>query len=248
MKKPDLLFLAILVPLDYFLVVGAFVGAYFFREYLNEVFLLPFSKHWQMAFLLAPVWLFSFAFARLYSPEVKRKTLAEGAGIVIGSCAAVTLVSAAIFLFIRELAFSRLILFLTLTLSVIFVWLGRFVIGIIQDLLYQKGIGVRKILVLGNTERTATVLRGISAQKNPGLKIIGVLANDAKKESHLEKIKVLGAINIFSKIVETFSPDEIIQADPTISSNQTERIINLCEAKGIHFKYVPDLYSAPTAK
>lgn len=248
MKKSELFFLAILVPLDYVLVVGAFIGAYFLREYLDEVFLLPFSKHLQMALILAPVWLACFAFARLYSPEVKRKTLVEMAGIVIGSCAAVTFTSAAIFLFIRELSFSRLILFLTLTLSIIFVWLGRFIVGIVQDFLYKKGVGVRKILVLGNAERAATVLRGIFAQKNPGLKIAGVLADDAKKGSSVVGIEVLGEINAFEKIIKENSPDEIIQADPTIASIQTQKIINLCEAKGIHFKYVPDLYTAPTAK
>ena len=248
MKKSELLFLAILVPLDYALVVGAFIGAYFLRNYLNEVFLLPLLQYLKLALVLAPVWLLTFAFTKLYSPETKRKTLNEAVGIILGGFAAATFASAAIFLFIREFSFSRLILLLTLALSIVFVWLGRMVVGIIQTLFYKRGIGIRKILIIGNTERAGTVLRGIFAQKNPGLHILGILANDSKEGSSIENTKVLGQILMFEQVIKNLSPDEIIQADPTLSSNQTQKIINFCESKGVHFKYVPDIFTAPTAK
>lgn len=246
MKRFELFFTIILLPLDYLLALGAFLAAYFLRDYLNDSFLMPFTSFLRLASLMSLLWVVAFISLQLYHETVKRRTLDEFFRILIGCSTAMTLASAFVFLG-KETAFSRLVLLLTWLFSIIFILAGRFLIGLLQDYFYRKGVGVRRVLVIGDGDTTQAVLEGLKAQKEPGVRVLGVLSDQYKKNARLEGYKVLGRIDNFEKIVKEENIAEVIQASPGLPGNQNLRIMNYCEEMSLKFKFVPDLFKTSFA-
>lgn len=223
------------------------MGAYFLRDYLNEIFILPLGEMIQMAIVLSFFWVVAFILLGLYRIRVKRRSLEELVGVMVGATAAATVSGAVIFL-LREISFSRLVFLLTWLLSMILVWWGRVGVGLVQEYLYRRGIGVRKVLIIGASSYAVTVLRGILAERDMALQVVGVISDDIKKNARIEGAKVLGKTVEVKKLIEVAGPDEIIQADPTLPRELFKQIVGLCETHGIRFKFIPNLYyevSAP---
>src|SRR3989338_1834008 len=126
MRKLDLFFATILVPLDYVALMLAGAAAYSLRftEYFAElrpvIFHLPFDEYVRIAAFIALGWISIFALSGLYTIGGRRKKLEEFKKIVLGSTAAFGGVLAVV-VFSRELFESRFILLASWGFAVFFV-------------------------------------------------------------------------------------------------------------------------------
>lgn len=240
-------FTAVLIPLDYIMVVISFLAAYAFRDYLDEVFLMPLSSFIKIALLIGLAWVFVSALMGLYSFSFKRRSLNEFLKVILASSAAATFTSAGMFL-LHQLAFSRLVLMIAYIISIFGVLLARFLVGMVQLTLYHRGFGITRVLIVGDGESLQSVLVGLKAQANPSREIIGVVSDSFKKNSRIEGFKVLGRFDKLNQIFNEIRPAEIIQANPFFSDKKRQEVFNLCEKSGVEFKFVPDIFKVDFAK
>ncbi|MFA5420721.1 MAG: sugar transferase [Patescibacteria group bacterium] len=243
MKKSELFFSFILVPLDFILIVLAGVSAYFIRfssfttEIRPVIFDLSFSSYFKALLLVALIWIIVFAFSSLYS--FKRRRLSNEIYRVFLACSTGFVLLVVFIFFQRELFDSRFILLSAWVLSIIYVSFGRIIIHWIQKLLYSKGFGVRNIILVGSSKTGDNLIRDFFSDKYSGFRVVKRVRDfsiDTSKE-------VEEFINLFNKEGETKNErvDEIMQSDPNLSKVETLRLYDFANEHHISFRYVADL-------
>lgn len=229
-RRSDIFFLLILLPLDFIAVFLSLIASYGFRGFLTEAYIQPFAVFLKLAFLFSFFWVLGFIVAGLYSFELKRFSWEEFFGIILGAGMAVTLSSAAIFIF-KEFDFSRLVLLIAAFTSVIFVLVERFLVRVFENLVYKNGFALDRVLVVGQGEEANFVLKAFQKMGNLNYRILGKFSFDEK----------------FVKTFEKLGPHEVIVADPKLKREDLDAIFDLCEEKGVRFKFVPDVFHGSPA-
>jgi len=140
MKKSELFFAILLVPVDFIMIIAASVLAFWFRftpniiEIKPVLFDFPFESYLKVAILVAPFFLLIFALEGLYSLKSTRVFWKEFIKIVFSVTVGVTFVVLLIFLQ-REWFSSRFVILTGWLLAIILITISRYVINFIQKLL-----------------------------------------------------------------------------------------------------------------
>ncbi len=238
MKKPELIFTSLLVPLDFTMIVLAGITAYFLRfsNFLRDIrpviFELPFSAFLQILFFIAFLWLIIFALAGLYNIRSARKLVKEVYRVVLACSTGLMLVVILIFIR-RELFDSRFIVLAAWILAIIYVSVARALIRLTQRILFGYGIGVKKIIIVGGSKTGDKLVNKFAADKEFGFKVVKRVRDfQMETEEELEE---------FLKIQEV---DEIIQSDPNLSKAETLKLYDFADEHHLTFKYAADLLGA----
>ena len=236
MKKSELIFAAILVPVDYLMVILAGITAYFLRfsafsrEIRPIIFELPFENYIKVVFLTALAWLVIFAFAGLYTTKVRRRFIDEFYKIFLACSSGIMLLFGVIFMS-RELFDSRFIVLAGWIFSIIFVFFGRVVVRVVEKKLFKKGIGVHNLLIIGKDKTTEKIIQLFKKDKSFGYKIVGWIEDSSMA---LEKV---------SNFIKTNKVDEILQCED-IGQEKSLELVEFCNEHHIVYKYVPSLFEA----
>ncbi|MBU0709045.1 sugar transferase [Patescibacteria group bacterium] len=225
MRSNKRFFITLFPISDYLSALAAFLLAYLLRDYLNQVFILPFNRFLSLAFILALLWPLTFILLHLYSFSLKRPSLDEFLKIILGCSTAITLSSTTIYL-LKEFAFSRLVLISTWAISVWLVWFSRYLLELIQNFLYRSGIGQTRILLVGQPKNTQLVKRGLETLKNPGVIIVGI----HEDLEHLEE-----------KILDN-EVTEVILSTSNITDKNIIDLLEICESHNVLLKLAPDIF------
>lgn len=238
MKKVELIFRAILVPLDYLMLILAGWVAYVIRfdeavvGIRQVIYALPLGQYLQVTAASSFVMLGIFAWTGLYNITGTRRVIDELRKIVV-ACSTGVVVVIILFFFNRDLFSSRFIIITSWILSIMFVAVMRFVVLQIERSLFRKGIGIHRALLIGSG-RTATVLdAAISGSPELGLQIVE-RANQVD-DSLFDKLL---------KITKLKHIDEIILADSAVTKLQQVRFIEFTKIHHIDFKYAADIFDA----
>jgi len=177
LKKVELLFTTILVPIDFVVIFLAGLSAYYLRfsDYFigirPVIFNLPLNGYlWTLALislLMIPI----FFFAGVY--RIKRNTqLAKDlARIILGCSMGLALIAILIF-FQRELFDSRFIVLVGWILSIIYLIIVHSFLHWLQRRLHVYGIGVHKIILVGNSKTADNLIAEFSSNKYSGFEVV----------------------------------------------------------------------------
>lgn len=241
MKKIALLFTIILVPLDFLMLLLAAITAYSLRvgpivaEIRPVVYTLRLNDYLFYSLIIAFVWLMIFALAGLYRIET-RKFSEEFTKIFLACSTGILAIIVAIFLK-RELFSSRFIILAVWGLSILYVTIGRLFINEIQKSLLKRGIGSKKIILIGQDKNTMAIASEIENNQQLGYQIIRSYP-DFNGQVKAEILDLLKSEEV----------DEIIQADPNLHRQTTLDLIDFTEANHIIFKFTADIYRTKTSR
>jgi len=242
MKKTDLIFTIILIPLDFLMLILAALTAYYLRvgSFVTEirpvVYALSLGDYLIYTILVALIWLLIFAVAGLYAIKIRRKLIQEVNKIFLACSTGILAIIVAIFIK-RELFSSRFIILAVWVLSIIYVSIGRLLIFQIQKYLLKRGYGAKKIILIGQDKNTQFIIEEIKNKPQLGYQIVKIYPN------FNEEIK--------NQIIELHKKemlDEIIQADPNLEKEKTFDLITFTEANHIVFKFSADLFKTKTSR
>ncbi len=238
MKKSDLSFAAILVPIDYIMLIVAALTAYFLRyeNWIQEirpvVFNLNLHDYLGYVWWIALVWLFFFTMAGLYQISLNKKIFQEFGKIFLACSTGMLAVIVGSF-FSRELFNSRFILLAAWIFSIIFILLGRLTVFVIRRIFYSKGLGVHKVVLIGDDDSTEDIAKEIYRNKKLGYRIIARYKDVSEK-----------TINDLSQIEKSQHIDEIIQADSSLGQTENLKLLDFADRHHVGFKYAADLFTA----
>lgn len=241
MKKSELFFTAVLVPLDFVMLVGAGLASYFLRtsflieQYRPVLFYLDlsFGRYFILNAGFSLFLLVIFASVGLYKIKSIRPISEDFLKIIIGVSAGVFILVFYIFLS-REWFNSRFLILSGWITAIIFVTFGRFLINRLRKYLIKKHhFNTQPILVIGGDRISQRIIQTIKQNPDLGYDLVTNLV-----EPDLYEIKAkVGNPGI----------EEIILADLNWSKEKILELINFCEESHIVFKFVPNLFQTLTA-
>ncbi len=240
MKKSELIFTAILVPLDFLMLLGAGLAGYFLRtnawvvQYRPVLFHLnlPLAKYFVLTLGVSLFLLIIFALVGLYRIKPSRPLLDDFLKIVIGVSAGMMVLVFYIFLR-QELFNSRFLVLAGWLMAILFVFFGRWLANVWQKYLVRKyHFGANRVLVVGRdgvSQRISQYIRG-----HPGL---GYHLVSHLIEPDVQEIKTK---------INNPGVEEVILADPDWPREKILELVNFCEEKHLAFKFVPNLFQTLT--
>lgn len=240
MKKSELIFSAVLVPVDLLMILISGITAYFLRT--NALVIqwrpvlfgenLPFSRFLVILIIAAAFTLIVFALSGLYRIKASRKIFEEFSQTAISISATVLAIIVFMFLMGKEFE-SRFIILATWALAIIFVFIGRFFVKRLQRHLVGKyNIGAYNVLVIGGDKMSEGIIKEINRQPALGYRIVRHFP-----ELDIEKIK---------RAIKNPGVDGVILASPKYERKEILNILDFCDEYRVGFKFVPNLFQTLT--
>jgi len=236
MKKSELFFSALQVPVDFAMIVLAGLVAFFLRRWEAITELKPIlyeyslREYSQAILLVAVYFVFVYAIDGLYNTRVTRRPLRETYHVFRASMIGLMIIVIGIFLN-PDWYSSRFVVLAGGFFVVVFVSLARILIGFIQRrLLVKKGIGVHRLVLVGMNGFCSVIRKSINQNNYFGYRLVEHI--DDVDIERLERIKKMKGI------------DEIIQCNPGIDRDKLLKLKDYCMRNRIAFKYVPTILQA----
>lgn len=234
MKRIDLFFLGVLVPLDYAALILAALSSYMLRfgpfsRYLATTETISFAEYMGSAVIFSFAFLLIFAAAGLYAPRVRRRLAGEFPRIFLAASTGIAFVIIMIF-FQREYFASRFIVLAAWGFAIIYVFAGRLFVRAIRYLLARAGIGLTRIVMVGQSTAAVAIENAYTTQYRWTTKVVAHFPrwNNETKEQ-LSAMRERGLI------------DGILLADPTLPREEIVSIQSFCDDHHLAFRYVADL-------
>ncbi len=235
MKKSELFFSVLLLPIDFLMVALAGLSAYYLRfselstDIRPVIFNLPVVEYIQVLSVMSLIWLVIFSFAGLYNLRELGSLKTELKRVVLGCSLGLVAVVIVIF-FNRELFSSRFIVLSGWLISIVYVSIGRILITYLRRFFYKYGLGIHKVVVVGAGATADRIVKEFATRRSLGFVVIKRFETfDSEESKELEEY------------LETKEIDEVIQADPNLSKADRLRLYDFADEHHLTFKYAADL-------
>ncbi len=149
----------------------------------------------------------------------------------------------------RPPSLSRMLIISYWLLMVAGIGSGRLLLHTFQRKLLERGIGVRKAVIIGWNDKGRKLLDDILKYPALGYNVVGFVdaGTKAPQGEHAHR-KVLGPLKALPDIIQSHAIEEILIALERNSRKKTVDIISLCEGLPMHIKIQPDLYDIITGQ
>ena len=238
MKRTELFFSVLLVPIDFCLLLLAGWLAYRlrFQAFITEIrpVLYDFSTldYLRSVIVVAIGWIIIFALVGLYKRRATDPWWPEVGKIILACSAGLVAVIMTVF-FRRELLSSRFIIMAAWALSIMLVAAGRLSVRLIQHYLFRFGIGAHRVVVVGLNTVADEVVANMKRHPNLGYAVAAQLP--ANQES-------FGRLTDF---VKADAIDEILLIDPQGEADTRQMFLDFAEEHHKVFRYAPDILRSP---
>ena len=247
---------------DACLIYCSFLLTYYFRYLLfnpdGELSLLApvsFGQYCLLGIAFTLVLFGLLKVRRYYAfPKISTKT---GEILLIGNA---TLTAAAAVIMVTLLVqpnflVSRLLFILLVPTTWVVLGLSRLIVWNIQRVLWSKGIGVRKLIVIGTTATGVRLIQTTAQNAQFGYKLLGFVDDSMRfsdwhiparygntfKRTNIE-VPYLGTTNQLAALIDRHKVDEVMIALPVQEHQVVDSLIALCRQTQTAFTLVPDLY------
>jgi len=238
MKRSEIVFSLLHIPLDLLMIVMAGIVAYLLRfSYLVSsrwpiLFVLPFTQYVNFLFTVGSFSLIFFAFSGLYQLKATRSLVHELFLVIVAVTSGV--VTLALWLFVVAQPFeSRLIIFFWWMLSIFFVALARIIVKKFQQYLVTRyGIGLHRVLLIGHP--------------NPGSspRFASLLSNNpAFGYAVVEELTTLDLGRVHT-LVSQHAVDDIFLTDLAFKEEDVFDLVRFAHRMQISFSFIPSLFTS----
>ncbi len=234
MKKTELIFNLISIPVDALFLLLAGVCSFYLRRHSISfvgpiIYQLDIAGFLMFAYRIIPALIIIFAFLGLYNLTGTRKFIRELGKIIVGVSLGLLLV-VLLFFFNQSIFPSRFIILATWGLGIILVLIGRLILRLIQTSMFNQGIGLHKLAIIGGAGAEPAVVEQVFKNRKHGYEVVAEYNFSHTILGDLEKLHALGRL------------DEILQANPELNDLQNLKLVQFARDKGLKFSFVPNLF------
>ena len=200
------------------------------------------SFEWYMLALipLIPAYLILYYAFGLYTPKRVQGRRLEFSNVVKANTVGMLLFIGILFVVLKEINFSRSMLFIFYILNIVLDETVRMVIRYILRNIRKKGLNQKHILLVGYSRAAEEYIDRILQNPQWGYNVRGILDDNVKAGTTYKGIKVLGRIANLMVILPENRLDEIAITLGLSEYYRLEEIVALCEKSGVHTKFIPD--------
>lgn len=239
MKKADLFFNVLRLPIDFLMLLAAGLTTYLLRTQILDTFRpvlfefnLPLLKYAYLVLGVSLIFLLAYAVSGLYSMKTRMKRVEELMKIVVASSAAVLAVI--IYIFLRQELFnSRFLVLGGWFFAIIFVGMGRLLIRQLQNFIVAKyDFGIHRVMVIGDDDATGKIISDISNNPHAGYRVAKHLTDPALAEVRAA--------------MENPGIDEVILTNTSYPAEKVVQLVDFCNENHLVFKFIPNIYQTLT--
>ncbi len=240
MKRTDLIFTILLVPLDFLMLVAAGLFAYFLRltptmRAIWPVLFeeeLPLSRYVVLLLIASVIWIGIFALSGLY--RTARRKLPEEMFQVVVSASLGAMTVVLVMFFQHELFNSRFLVIASWALATVFIIAGRIFSRLAKSFLVSKfDWGTHKVLLVGDDKMSEWIMEELEEKRGLGLRVF----------EHIPAIDM----NRIQKAVGNPKVEEVMLSSFDYPKAQIADLINFCHENNLTFRFAPNIFHTITA-
>jgi len=233
---------------NFFLVIGdaiaitlAFTAAYIIRVSLSSTALSAQvdSRTYITAMVsLLPFWILIFGLLGLYNSRVYDRRFSEFGRLFIGCFIGILFVISYAYITNTTVFPARLVTAYSLGLAFVLVLLFRTVARGIRRELFNYGVGVNNVIIVGDTSITHELLRSLADTSATGYKIVGVIGG----EKHPHKEGNYRIFKSFQDATRTFKNEQlhtIVQTELYVEPKKNAEVLNYAQQNHVAYRFVP---------
>jgi len=229
---------------DIIAIVTSFLYAYLIRIHIDSrpyYFESNPSQFVLATSILLPVWIFILFALGLYNKNVilNRSKASETLRLLTASIIGVMSIITVDFFLRTDLFPVRPIALYAMLTCFLSLFIMRTVIKGVRNLILRQKIGLRKVLIIGNSENTVSLIDNILGFPEEGYKIVGIISKASLIPKDLRKTLRYSSLK---KALEKTKPDIIFQTD----ENKTEYVYKQAIEKHLLYYFVPTETSLST--
>ncbi|MGH7158035.1 MAG: sugar transferase [Candidatus Saccharimonadales bacterium] len=238
----SLIYNAILIVGDFLALVAAFIAAYILRVKLgvgiDQAPVGPTSGRTFVAVFLSvlPFWILIFALLGLYNSNIYEKRFKEFGRLLIGSFVGLLFVIFWDFISNEPIFPARLIPIYGFLFGFVFLVIFRNLARYVRSRLFKYGIGLTKVLLVGNTAMTRDIVEWL-ADRRSGYYVVAIVGGK-KGQSLRYPAKLYGS---FGSFLQSHKGDlhGIIQTELYVDESRNASILNYAQKNHISYRFVP---------
>ena len=200
---------------------------------------LPLADYYGIQAFLTVCLLVIYRLNGVYGRRRRQGWIDEVSGITAGALVGVALGVVGVF-YLRPFGYSRLVFIYALVVVVVLLALARLTDRVWRGHLRRKGIGLRRVLIVGEGPLGRMLIQNIVAQPEIGYKIVGFV--DDEPRHALGRIEYVGTCADVPRLVWQHEVDEVFIALPSASHLKIAEILIACARQNVRFRIVPDFY------
>lgn len=236
----------VLFGITLFLIDLAMTGLSFFLAYRLRLLtphdnIMPFPDYAGMMFLQIFCVMGVFFFQRSYRGGRPVSQLDEFyrvvGGVLLGTTAALALTA---LLLKEQVDYSRLMVVYLLGMTIVLVTVGRLVHSLLQRSLLARGVGRRRVLLVGSGDAGRMILQKIRQSPRLGYEVAGFV--NGKVGELVMGAPVLGQTDDLPRVIEEHGVEEVIIGMPEASHEEILSIVSLCEREKVGIRVFPDVF------
>ncbi len=227
---------------DFLALVAAFVTAYILRVSIDARPLTAqiTSREYLRAFLfLLPFWLIIFGLLGLYNKNVYEKRFSELGRIIIGSAIGILFIIGYGFFTDQAIFPARLVPIYGLGLGLFFLIAFRTLARSIRRELFNYGIGINNVLIIGDTPVTRELLVSLSDIKLTGYRVVGVVGGKKHRIGDFPSELVFDTFETAIKKLRKEPFHSIIQTELYAENGHNSEILTYAQENHISYRFVP---------
>lgn len=231
MKRSELFFSAVQLPIDAVMLFLAAITAYWIRNIPQilavkpKLYTFALEDYIVVVLLVLPLFLFVFALEGLYNIRVTRRFWQEVFGVWKAVSIGLVIIIVVIFLK-REWFSSRFIILAAWGFAAFYIPIARYMIHRVQKwLLVKRGIGVHRVLLINGGKKTRFFQKILKTKKQLGYRVVETITDIN--------------LHVIKDIKRKKGIDEIILCDPTVPDDQQEKLVDYCSIHNLAYSYVP---------
>jgi exopolysaccharide biosynthesis polyprenyl glycosylphosphotransferase len=227
---------------DFVALAAAFVAAYILRVTVSHQ---PLSEHVQaltyinIIVSILPFWILIFALLGLYNQRIHENRFAEFGRLLLGCVIGVMALISYGYLANVAIFPARLVVLYGLLLTFLFVLLFRTAARGFRRQLFAYGVGVNRVLLIGDTKLTVQLATAMSGTTSNGDHVVGIVGGKRFPMEHNTSFMIFAG---FDDAVEAFGknlPNTIIQTELYSASNKNDEILEFAQTHHIDYRFVP---------
>lgn len=196
---------------------------------------VPFREYVILGAVLIPIYLFSYASFGLYESFRRKRLYQELGRLLTVNILDMFLLQSFLFAF-KEVHFSRWTLIIFFLLNTAALGGKRILLRMLLRYYRQRGYNLKHVLIVGTGPMARRYLNKIRTNKELGYQAMGYVSDDV---DGWRGLVYLGGYQDLNRILEKFSPDEVVAAIPAEDFTKTPLVISACEKAGVKLSIIP---------
>lgn len=206
----------------------------------NSVRSLPFEWYMKTLVVIVPVYLILYYAFSMYTPKRVQGRRLELSNIIKANTVGILIIIGYTFVLLKEINFSRYVLFLFYIINIVLEELVRIGIRYLLRNIRKRGLNQKHILLVGYSRAAEEYIDRIIQNPQWGYQVRGILDDNIKAGTTYKGVKVLGRIANLLVILPENRLDEIAITLGLNEYYRLQEIVSLCEKSGVHTKFIPD--------